>query len=67
MYLQIEPNKSEGMKPDDVEGALTKVLAPGYATNLDHFVSILKKDESFVPHGELIHAFSVEPCKYTRI
>lgn len=58
---KIEPNKSEGMKPDDVEGALTKVLAPGYVTNLDHFVSILKKDESFVPHGELIHAFSVEP------
>uniref|UniRef100_A0A2A4K126 Histone acetyltransferase type B catalytic subunit n=1 Tax=Heliothis virescens TaxID=7102 RepID=A0A2A4K126_HELVI len=58
---KIEPNKSEGMKADDVEGALTKVLAPGYVTNLDHFVSILKKDESFTPHGQLLHAFSVDP------
>ncbi|CAD0204803.1 unnamed protein product [Chrysodeixis includens] len=58
---KIEPNKSEGMKADDVEGALTKVLAPGYVTNLDHFVSILKKDESFVPHGQMLHAFTVTP------
>ncbi|XP_075984433.1 histone acetyltransferase 1 [Anticarsia gemmatalis] len=58
---KIEPNKSEGMKPDDVEGALKKVLAPGYVTNLDHFVSILEKDESFTPHGKMLHAFTVTP------
>lgn len=57
---KIEPNKSEGMKPDDVEGALKKVLAPGYITNLDNFVSTLKKDDSFTPHGKLIHAFTVK-------
>ncbi|KAG6456073.1 histone acetyltransferase type B catalytic subunit isoform X2 [Manduca sexta] len=58
---KIEPSKSEGMKADDVEGALKKVLAPGYVTNLDHFVSVLKKDESFTPHGQLLHAFTVTP------
>ncbi|CAH0402376.1 unnamed protein product [Chilo suppressalis] len=58
---KIEPSKSEGMKADDVEGALTKVLAPGYVTNLDHFVSMLEKDKSFTPHGRLLHAFTVTP------
>lgn len=58
---KIEPSKSEGMKADDVQGALTKVLAPGYVTNLDHFVSLLKKDESFTPHGQLLHAFTINP------
>ncbi|XP_004931327.2 histone acetyltransferase type B catalytic subunit [Bombyx mori] len=58
---KIEPSKSEGMKADDVEGALTKVIAPGYITNLDHFVSQLKKDESFTPHGKMLHAFNVTP------
>lgn len=51
------------MKADDVEGALKKVLAPGYVTNLDQFVSLLKKDEAFIPHGKLLHAFSINCCK----
>ncbi|XP_028158582.1 histone acetyltransferase type B catalytic subunit [Ostrinia nubilalis] len=58
---KIEPSKSDGMKADDVEGALKKVLAPGYVTNLDRFVSLLEKDKSFTPHGRLLHAFSVTP------
>lgn len=61
--FQIEPSRFEGMKADDVEGALQKVLAPGYVTNLDNFVSLLIKDESFKPYGELIHEFSVLPRK----
>ncbi|XP_049886158.1 histone acetyltransferase type B catalytic subunit isoform X2 [Pectinophora gossypiella] len=58
---KIEPSKSEGLKADDVEGALKKVLAPGYTTNLDQFVSLLKKDESFTPYGRLLYAFTVTP------
>ncbi|XP_059051730.1 histone acetyltransferase type B catalytic subunit [Achroia grisella] len=58
---KIEPSKSDGMKADDVEGALKKILAPGYVTNLDRFISLLAKDESFVPHGHLLHAFTVTP------
>lgn len=62
--VQIEPTKSDGMKADDVEGALKKVLSPGYITNLDTFVSKLEKDVLFKPHGELVHAFTVKSCKY---
>ncbi|XP_026761468.1 histone acetyltransferase type B catalytic subunit [Galleria mellonella] len=58
---KIEPSKSDGMRADDVEGALKKVLAPGYVTNLDHFISLLDKDKSFTPHGQLLHAFTVTP------
>lgn len=46
-----------------MEGALKKVLAPGYVTNLDTFVSLLDKDESFKPYGQMIHTFSVSPRK----
>lgn len=51
------------MKADDVEGALKKVLSPGYTTNLDTFVSKLEKDALFKPYGELVHAFTVKSCK----
>lgn len=65
--MQIEPSKSEGMKADDVEGALTKVLAPGYVTNLDQFVSMLEKDKTFTPHGKLLHSFSITLREYHKI
>ncbi|CAG4965874.1 unnamed protein product [Parnassius apollo] len=58
---KIEPSKSGGLKPDDVEGALRKVLAPGYVSNLDHFISMLEKDKYFTPHGHLLHSFTVTP------
>ncbi|XP_052744341.1 histone acetyltransferase type B catalytic subunit [Bicyclus anynana] len=55
---KIDPKTSGGLKPDDVEGALRKVLAPGYVTNIDEFVSMLKKDKQFKPHGVLVQSFS---------
>ncbi|XP_048478077.1 histone acetyltransferase type B catalytic subunit [Plutella xylostella] len=58
---KIEPSKSEGLTADDVEGALQKVLAPGYITNLDRFISMLDKDAHFTPHGRLVHSFTVTP------
>ncbi|XP_068619673.1 histone acetyltransferase type B catalytic subunit [Battus philenor] len=58
---KIEPSKLGGMKADDVEGALRNVLAPGYVTNLDHFVNKLEKDQHFKPHGQLLHTFTVTP------
>lgn len=61
--LQIEPNNSEKIKADDIEGALKKVLAPGYVTNLDLFVSMIEKDKLFTPHGNLVHSFTTQPCK----
>lgn len=62
--MQVEPSKSEGMIADDVEMALKKVLAQGYVTNLDWFVSLLENDKTFVPYGRLIHSFTVKTCKY---
>ncbi|CAH2054537.1 unnamed protein product, partial [Iphiclides podalirius] len=56
---KIEPSKSGGMKADDVEGALRNVLAPGYVTNLDNFISMLEKDQHFKPHGCLLHSFPI--------
>lgn len=56
--MQIDPNKMGGLKPDDVEGALQKILAPGYVTNIDQFVSMLKKDRKFKPHGILAQTFT---------
>ncbi|XP_047537480.1 histone acetyltransferase type B catalytic subunit [Vanessa atalanta] len=57
----IEPKKSGGLKADDIEGALKNVLAPGYVTNLDVFVSLLEKDKLFTPQGELINSFTITP------
>ncbi|OWR50736.1 histone acetyltransferase type B catalytic subunit [Danaus plexippus] len=59
---KIDPKKTGGLKADDIEEALKKVLAPGYVTNLDVFVSMLEKDKNFTPHGKLIHTFSTIPC-----
>ncbi|XP_046972141.1 histone acetyltransferase type B catalytic subunit [Vanessa cardui] len=57
----IEPKKSGGLKADDIEGALKNVLAPGYVTNLDVFISSLEKDKLFTPQGELINSFTITP------
>lgn len=49
------------MKADDIEGAMNKILAPGYVTNLDQFVSLLEKDNSFRPMGKMIHSYTASP------
>ncbi|KAI8437644.1 hypothetical protein MSG28_011895 [Choristoneura fumiferana] len=58
---KIEPSVSDGMKADDIEGAMKKILAPGYVTNLDQFVSLLEKDNSFRPMGKMIHSYTSSP------
>ncbi|XP_045454646.1 histone acetyltransferase type B catalytic subunit [Melitaea cinxia] len=55
---KIDPKKSDGLKADDIEGALKNVLAPGFLTNLDVFVSKLHKEKSFTPYGDLIYSFT---------
>ncbi|CAF4916101.1 unnamed protein product [Pieris macdunnoughi] len=57
---KIDPKKLAGLKADDIEGEIRKVLAPGYFTNLDEFVSALETDKSFTPHGKLLHSFALE-------
>ncbi|XP_076233628.1 histone acetyltransferase 1 isoform X2 [Calliopsis andreniformis] len=41
-------------------------LAPNVHNNLDSFIKSLKKDETFIPHGELLHSFSVDDEGCTR-
>lgn len=65
--MQIEPNRSEGLTADDVQAEMDKILAPGYFTNLDRFVSCLRKDEKFVPYGKMIHSFTIETSKWKQL
>ncbi|VVD03728.1 histone acetyltransferase type B catalytic subunit [Leptidea sinapis] len=57
---KIDSKKFGGLKADDIEGEIKKVLAPGYVTNIDQFVSMLKKDKIFTPYGKLIQSFNIE-------
>ncbi|XP_041982856.1 histone acetyltransferase type B catalytic subunit [Aricia agestis] len=58
---KLDPAKTGGLKPDDIEGCMKKVLAPGYLKNIDLFVSSLEKDKNFTPCGTLKHSFTVTP------
>lgn len=58
---RIEDIQSDGLKSDDVTGAITKLLTTGcYYTNIDEFLSKLDKEESFVPFGEKIFSWDIE-------
>lgn len=55
---KIDPKTSDGLKADDIEGALRKVIPAGYISNLDEFVNKLPQEEKFRPFGTLIHSFT---------
>lgn len=58
---RIEDIQNDGLKSDDVSGAITKLLTTGcYYTNIDEFLSKLDKEESFVPFGEKIFSWQIE-------
>lgn len=58
---RIEDIQSDGLKSDDVNGAISKLLTTGcYYTNIDEFLSKLDKEESFVPFGEKIYSWDIE-------
>lgn len=46
---------------DDVIGSLAPKLQPGFFTNIDDFTSSLEKEANFVPFGELLSAYTVNP------
>nr|CAG4634801.1 EOG090X06NC [Alona affinis] len=56
---KVDPKKFDGATPDDVIGAIASKLQPGFMTNLDEFLALLNKEESFRPPGELLHTYSV--------
>lgn len=58
---RIEDIQNDGLKSDDVNGSITKLLTTGcYYTNIDEFLSKLDKEESFVPYGEKVFNWDIE-------
>lgn len=58
---KADTEKFDGVGADDVECQISKVLQPGYLTNLDDFRNKISKDEKFKPFGELLRSFTTEP------
>ncbi|KAK9497904.1 hypothetical protein O3M35_003805 [Rhynocoris fuscipes] len=48
-----------GMEPDDVMKSLRKVILTPFETNFSEFERLLEADDTFRPHGELIHSCTV--------
>ena len=57
---KLKESNNQNVKPDDVFRMLSSVLSSGIHYNLDTFISSLVKDDTFVPAGNLVHAFSVQ-------
>ncbi|KAK4323856.1 hypothetical protein Pmani_005495 [Petrolisthes manimaculis] len=55
---RVNPEKFEGVKPDEVIKPIAERIPPGYLTNLEDFVASLEKDASFRPYGEMTHRFT---------
>lgn len=58
---RIDDIQSDGLKGDDISGAVTKLLTTGcYYTNIDEFLAKLDKEESFQPFGEKVNSWNLE-------
>lgn len=58
---RIEDIQNDGLKSDDVSGAISKLLTTGcYYTNIDEFLTKLDKEESFTPFGEKVVSWEIE-------
>lgn len=49
----------EGVEADEILPKIAEKLAPQVHTNIDAFIESLKKDDTFKPHGVLLHSFSI--------
>ncbi|KAH7946062.1 hypothetical protein HPB49_019894 [Dermacentor silvarum] len=56
---KIDLKKSDGLKADDVLKTVLEKLPSGVHTNIDEFVSLLPKETTFRPFGELLHSFKI--------
>nr|CAG4648667.1 EOG090X06NC [Polyphemus pediculus] len=56
---QIDPKQFEGASADDVIGAISLKLQPGFLTNLDEFLVSIDKEQTFRPPGELLFSCSI--------
>nr|CAG4637028.1 EOG090X06NC [Ceriodaphnia reticulata]SVE72949.1 EOG090X06NC [Ceriodaphnia reticulata] len=57
---QVDPKQFEGATADDVMGAISPKLPPGFMTNLDDFLVSLNKEQSFKPPGELLSTYTAK-------
>nr|CAG4641713.1 EOG090X06NC [Eurycercus lamellatus] len=55
----VDSKKFDGAMADDVIGAISPKLQPGFTTNLDEFLASLNKEQSFKPPGELLHSYTI--------
>jgi len=56
---KITPQKYDGVSADDVLRTLAGKLQPGFLSNRDEFISVIDRDQSFRPFGELIHSYDI--------
>nr|XP_033337171.1 histone acetyltransferase type B catalytic subunit isoform X1 [Megalopta genalis]XP_033337172.1 histone acetyltransferase type B catalytic subunit isoform X1 [Megalopta genalis]XP_033337173.1 histone acetyltransferase type B catalytic subunit isoform X1 [Megalopta genalis] len=68
MTYSEKVNKSicEGVEADEVLPKMVEKLAPKVHDNIDSFIKSLEKDDTFRPHGELLHSFSIDDEGCTR-
>ncbi|XP_069187293.1 histone acetyltransferase type B catalytic subunit isoform X2 [Procambarus clarkii] len=57
---KVDPEKFEGVEPDEVIKPIAERIPPGYLTNLNDFTAALQKDASFKPFGEMKRRFKLD-------
>lgn len=58
---RVDDISDEGLKADDVSGKVSELLTNGcYYTNIDEFISKLKKEDAFKPFGEMVDRLEVK-------
>ncbi|XP_069978242.1 histone acetyltransferase type B catalytic subunit isoform X1 [Penaeus vannamei] len=56
---KVDPEKFDGVQPDEVIKPVAERIPPGYLTNLNDFTAALQKDATFKPFGDMLHRFTV--------
>lgn len=65
--FRIDDFNKDGLKADEVETKIAEIITAGvYYTNIDEFLSKLKKDGSFVPMGEKVDSIQLDENGKTR-
>lgn len=65
-YTEKVNGEHEGVEPDEVLTKIAPWLAPDAHCSLASFTKALAKDDTFIPHGELMHSFSIDDKGTTR-
>ncbi|XP_071526683.1 histone acetyltransferase type B catalytic subunit isoform X2 [Panulirus ornatus] len=57
---KVDPEKFEGVEPDEVIKPIAERIPPGYLTSLNDFTAAVQKDASFRPFGEMQRRFAID-------